>query len=130
MRRAEVGGATISAGAAAVVAAAVFAGHGSSGGRLFWIGLAALGVVTVGWIVRPAALTRAGVAFLGLLGALVIWQALSIHWSITPAGSWDYANRGLVYLAFAFAGVLLGGIPRARIASALAGLLGVLFTVT
>jgi O-antigen ligase len=129
MRRAEVGGATISAGAAAVVAAAVFAGHGSSDGRLFWIGIAALAVVAVGWIVRPVALSAEGAAFLGLLGALVVWQALSIHWSITPAGSWDYANRGLVYLAFACVGALLGSLPRSWVATGLSVLLGALLVV-
>src|SRR6266705_400789 len=99
MRRADVGGAALSAAVAALVAGALFFGHG--------------------WSVRPGGLSQAGVGFLALLGAFVVWQAVSIHWSIQPAGSWDYANRGLVYLAFAFAGGLLGGIPRARIVSAL-----------
>src|SRR5919201_517359 len=126
MRRGELAGALA---AAALVAGTLFFGHGSSDGRLFWIGAAALLLVAVGWITRPALPTPAGAAFLALLGALVVWQAVSIHWSIQPARSWDYANRGLVYLAFAAVGVLLGAIPRARITEALVALLGALFAV-
>src|ERR671935_952108 len=125
MRRGELGAGL----AAALVAGALFFGHGSSDGRLFWIGAAALVLAALGWIVRPSALTTAGAAFLVLLGALVVWEAISIHWSIQPARSWDYANRGLVYFAFAALGVLLGGLPRARIAAALAALFGALFAV-
>src|SRR5919204_3935308 len=125
MRRGELGAGL----AAALVAGALFFGHGSSDGRLFWIGAAALVLAALGWIVSPSALTTAGAAFLVLLGALVVWQAVSIHWSIQPARSWDYANRGLVYLAFAAVGTLLGALPRAQIAAALAALLGALFTV-
>jgi hypothetical protein len=126
MRRAEV---AITAAVAALVAAAVFFGHGASDARLFWLGGASLLVLVVGWIWRPGALTREGVAFFALLGAFVVWQAVSIHWSIQPAGSWDYANRGLVYVAFAGAGALLGGVSRARVAEVLAALLGLLFVV-
>jgi O-Antigen ligase len=128
MRRAGLGGG-LAAAAGALVAFAVLFGQGSSDGRLFWIGIAALMLTAVGWIVRPAALSGAGVVFFVLLGALVVWQAVSIHWSIEPARSWDYANRGLVYLAFAAVGALLGGFPRARIAEAFAALLSVVFVV-
>jgi tetratricopeptide (TPR) repeat protein len=58
----------------------------------------------------------------------VLWQAASIAWSIQPARSWDYANRGLVYLAFAAVGALLGGVAPRRLAFAAAALLGALFT--
>src|SRR5919204_2782986 len=125
MRRGELGAGL----AAALVAGALFFGHGSSDGRLFWIGAAALVLAALGWIVRPSALTTAGAAFLVLLGALVVWEAVSIHWSIQPAASWDYANRALVYFAFAAVGALLGGFPRAWIAEAFAAPLGVLFVV-
>src|SRR6185437_3323273 len=47
--------------------------------------------------------------------AFVLWQAASIAWSIEPARSWDYANRSLVYLAFAAVGALLGGIAFPRL---------------
>src|SRR5919198_5628583 len=125
MRRGELGAGL----AAALVAGALFFGHGSSDGRLFWIGAAALLLAAIGWILRPAAIGVPGAAFLVLLGLFVVWQAISIHWSIQPARSWDYANRGLVYFAFAAVGALLGGLPRARIAAALAALLGALLAV-
>src|SRR5262245_48814183 len=112
MRQAGLGGGL----AGALDAGALFFGHGSSDGRLFWIGVAALVLVAVGWILRPAAMSGAGVVFFVMLSALVVWEAVSIHWSIQPARSWDYANRGLVYLAFAAVGALLGGFPRARVA--------------
>src|SRR5437763_2963802 len=129
MRRDGPGGVTLSAAVAGLVAAALFFGHGSSGGTLFWLGASALVLAAVGWIWAPPVLSRVGVVFFLLLGALVVWQVVSIHWSITPAGSWDYANRGLVYLAFAGAGALLGRVPRARVAETLAALLGALFVV-
>src|SRR5919204_2090511 len=128
MRPGALGGG-VAAAAAALAAAALFFGHGSSDGRLFWIGVAALLLASAGWIVRPARLPTEGAAFLVLLGALVVWQAISIHWSIQPARSWDYANRGLVYFAFACVGALLAGVTRARIAEALAALLGALLVV-
>jgi O-Antigen ligase len=128
MRRAGLGG-ELAAAAFALLGVAVLFGHGSSDGRLFWIGVAALVLAALGWILWPAALSGPGVAFFCLLGALVVWEAVSIHWSIQPARSWDYANRGLVYLAFAAVGALLGGFSRARIAEALAALLAVLFVV-
>jgi O-antigen ligase len=59
--------------------------------------------------------------------AFVVWQAVSIAWSIEPARSWDYVNRSLVYLAFAAVGALLGGVAPRRLAHAAAALLGALF---
>jgi hypothetical protein len=129
MRRLDVGGVALPVVVAVLVAFALFFGHGPSDARLFWVGSAALVVVVVGWVVRPARLTGAGVAFFALLALFVLWQAISIHWSIQPSGSWDYANRGLVYLAFALAGALAAGAPRERLAEGFAALLGVLFVV-
>ncbi len=129
MRRLDVAGVALPAAVAVLVALALFFGHGPSGSRLFWLGGAALLVDLVAWIVRPARLAPAGVAFFVLLGLFVVWQGISIHWSIQPAGSWDYANRGLVYLAFALAGALVTGVPRERIALVFAALLGALFVV-
>jgi O-antigen ligase/polysaccharide polymerase Wzy-like membrane protein len=86
---------------------------GSSNGRLVWIGLAALAVATavaagafVG-LPRPA-LGRGAVAALLLLIALVTWMGISVTWSIEPDRSWDYLNRGLVYLALISVGVAVG----------------------
>jgi len=123
------------AAALALAGAAMFAGGGSSDGRLFWIGTAALllsvtaaVLVFAGRVAAPA-LDGPAIAFLLLLGVLAAWQALTIEWSILPSRSWDYANRGFVYLAFACLGALLGGVPRRWVASALAALLGALFAV-
>jgi hypothetical protein len=123
------------AAALVLIAAALFLSGGSSDSRLFWIGggvLLASGVagvaVLLGRLPAPA-LSPPAVAFLLLLAALAAWEAISIEWSILPSRSWDYANRGFVYLGFACLGVLLAGVPRRWIASALAALLGTLFTV-
>src|SRR6478736_1098144 len=99
MRAAAVRGLLAPGAAAALCFAALFLSGGSSQSRLFWIGTA----------------------------AFVVWQAASIAWSIQPARSWDYANRSLVYLAFAAVGALLGGVRPRRLAYAAAALLGALF---
>ncbi len=87
-----------------LVAAALFFGGGPGYGSLPWLGggallaiLASLGLrgVPGGWpALLPAAL-------------LAGWLALSISWSILPDRSWEYANRGLVYLLFATLGLWL-----------------------
>ena len=127
MRRPAVRGALLPATAAALVFAALFLGNGSSQSRLFWIGAAAVVVAAVGWGVRPPALRAPALAFFVLLAAFVLWQGASIAWSIEPSRTWDYANRGLVYLAFAAVGALLGGVAVRRLAYAAAVLLGALF---
>ena len=53
--------------------------------------------------------------FFCLLAAFVVWQGVSIAWSIQPSRSWDYTNRGLVYFAFAAVGALVGGVPLRRL---------------
>jgi hypothetical protein len=131
MRRAQA----LPAAALALTGAALFASGGSSDSRLFWIGGGALLAASVAGVLvlmgrLPApALSPPAVAFLLVLAGLAAWQAISIEWSILPSRSWDYANRGFVYLGFACLGVLLAGVPRRWIASVLAALLGALFTV-
>jgi len=110
-----------------LVFSAFFFSGGSSQSRLFWIGAAAVVVATVWWALRPRRLSWAGGVFLAALGAFVLWQGASISWSIQSSRSWDYTNRGLVYLAFAAVGALLGGVAPRRLAFAGAGLLGALF---
>jgi O-antigen ligase/polysaccharide polymerase Wzy-like membrane protein len=127
MQGAAVRGALTPAAAAALAFAALFLSNGSSQSRLFWIGAAAVIAAAVGWAVRPPTLSRRGLLFFGALAAFVLWQAASIAWSIQPSRSWDYANRGLVYLAFAAVGALLGGVSRRRLTYAAAALLGALF---
>ena len=130
MRQALAGGAWLSAAAGALLAFALFGSSGSSESRLFWIGVAALVCATVALVARSAPLTGPVLAFLGLLGALALWQALTITWSISPDSSWRYANRTFVYLAFGIVGVLVGtSVPRRRIAAGLGFLSAALLVV-
>src|SRR5207247_6508809 len=77
MRQALASGAWLSAAAVALLAFALLGSQGSSTSRLFWIGLLAIAVVSVGLVLRPPDLSRAAVAFLGLLTAFAAWQALT-----------------------------------------------------
>jgi hypothetical protein len=113
--------------AAALAFAALFLSDGSSQSRLFWIGSAAVIVAAVGWALAPPALSPAAAVFLGALAGFVLWQAATIAWSIQPSRSWDYTNRGLVYLGFAAVGTLLGAVAPRRLAFAAAALVGALF---
>jgi hypothetical protein len=119
--------ALLSVAAGGLAFAALFFADGSSQGRLFWIGGAAVVSAAVGWATRPVRLSRAGLLFFLALGGFVVWQGLSIAWSIQPSRSWDYTNRGLVYLAFAAVGALVGGLTLRRFAAVAAALLGALF---
>src|SRR4051794_16007923 len=127
MRGADVRGALVPGAAAALCFAALFLSSGSSESRLFWIGTAAVLVAAIGWALRPPTLDRRALVFFVAFAAFVLWQAASIAWSIQPARSWDYANRGLVYLAFTAVGALLGGIAPRRLGYGAAALLGALF---
>jgi hypothetical protein len=122
MPRADVGAAGLPAAAAGLLLLALLFGHGTSDSRLFWIGVAAFLVAAIAVAWRPRAMNGTAVAFLVLLGGLVLWQAATIAWSIEPAASWDYTNRGLVYFAFACVGVLLGSVPRSWVAAGLGAL--------
>jgi O-antigen ligase/polysaccharide polymerase Wzy-like membrane protein len=98
--------------AAALVAAALFFGGGASDGRLLWIGGAAIAVAALTAAATPA--RPPGAAFAALLAAFVVWNGLSILWSVEPDRSWSYFNRGATYLAFALLGLFLGSlVPRA-----------------
>jgi hypothetical protein len=127
MRRPAVRGAALPAAAAALSFLALFFSDGSSQSRLFWIGVPALVVTAVGWGLQAPTLRGAGLLFFGALAAFVLWEAASIAWSIQPGRSWDYANRGLVYLAFAAVGALLAGVTLRWFGYAAAGLLAALF---
>jgi hypothetical protein len=107
--------------------AALFFSDGSSQSRLFWIGVPAVVVAAVGWAWRAPRLPLWGSVFFCALGAFVIWQGVSIAWSIQPSRSWDYTNRGLVYFAFAAVGALVAGVPLRRFAAVACALLGALF---
>jgi hypothetical protein len=112
---------------------ALFFGAGDSATRIVWVGGAALAVagalgaaVLMGRLPRPS-VGRAGIAALLFLVALVLWQGLSITWSLQPDRSWDYVNRDLVYLAFLCLGMVVAAVvpsaPR-RVAALLAAAFG------
>src|SRR6266496_3881392 len=91
---------------------------GSSSSRLLWLGLSALvlsgAAATLGALGWWPVLGREAVIALALLVAFVCWCGVSILWSIEPDRSWDYLNRGLVYIAFAVVGLAVGAfVPRA-----------------
>src|SRR5436190_1091458 len=95
--------------ALALVAAVLFFGGGSGSSTLPWIGGAA--IVLAAGLVATRGFPQGAIALLPL-AALAIWCAASIGWSIEPDRSWDYANRGLVYTAFALVGSYVAGRTR------------------
>jgi hypothetical protein len=101
-----------------LVAICVLFSDGSSNGRLVWIGLVAWALAAAvgcaAWLgfQRPALSREAWIA-LGLFAAFVCWMGLSVLWSMEPDRSWEYLNRGLVYLALAVIGLALGAVPGA-----------------
>src|SRR6266540_2080385 len=113
----RTGALALLATAGLLLAASLFFADGSSDGRLAWIGGGAvLAAVAAGaaalWGLLPApSLGREGLAFAGLAASFVVWNGLSILWSAAPDRSWDYFNRGLVYLSLALVAVF--GLPLA-----------------
>jgi hypothetical protein len=102
-------------------------GDGSRDVRLAWVGLASLVALAVlAWLAPWPRLGRDGLLVLGGLGALVVWQGVSLLWSIEGDRTWDTFNRGLVYVAFVLLGALaVAALGSVRLASAgLAALLG------
>jgi len=110
-----------------------FFGGGISVERLYWLGMGVFVVALAGGVAVLAGLLPlpvprpAGLGFLVLLGGYVLWNGISVVWSIVPDRSWDTFNRGLVYLAFCIVGVLAGALaprPARTVAAGLALLLG------
>jgi hypothetical protein len=103
-------------GAGVLAALALFGGNGSAYAPLAWIGGLVILAAGVGlglgfWGIAPLPrLTPAGLAFTALLTALVVWMGLSVLWSVEPDRSWEYVNRGLVYVAFFALGLLVGAL--------------------
>jgi hypothetical protein len=110
-----------------LVAVSVLFSSGSSGGRLAWLGLAALcfaaalGTAALAGLPRPE-LSREALVALAFLVAFTCWTGISVIWSIEGDRSWAYLNRGLAYLAFAVVGLALGAYVR-RWSYVLAGVL-------
>jgi len=104
---------------AALVAAAVLFSKGSADDPLIWIGglaiaFAAAAAVSaaVGSLAVPEVSTL-GLATVGCFAGLVVWQGLSVLWSIEADRTWNYVNRSLVYLAFLVLGLAVGTMRRA-----------------
>ena len=110
------------AAAAVLLGTAVLRGGSvlSAGSAALLLALAAGIPVLAGRAPRPE-LGRAGLGALALLTAFVAWNGISVLWSALPDRTWDYLNLGLVYLAFAAGGILVGGlVPRGPRATAAA----------
>src|SRR3954470_589190 len=108
--------------ALALSGGALFFGGSSGDGSLPWLGGAAIPVVLVFAATGPVA---GGLLPFLPLGVLAVWSAISVAWSIQPDRSWAYANRGLVYLAFA----LVGAFAADRIKELMVGLAALLGAV-
>lgn len=120
------------AAAVGVCLGALFFSGGFDDAPIVWIGGLALLVAAVlaaaallGGFASPR-LDPAAAALLGGLFGLAVWAAASTAWSASPDRSWAYANRTLVYAAFALLGFLLSAlVPRlGALAAAAAALLG------
>ena len=124
----ELAGRAFLVAAAVLIALALFEGGGSTYGPLVGVGgaavavaAAALALALFGVIPWPP-LERTELACLGLLAGLVVWIGLSVLWSVTPDRSWEYFNRGVVYLAFALIGLFIAATVRAALRAVAAGL--------
>jgi O-antigen ligase len=96
----------------AAVAAIVIAANASSGAYFSqswgWVALAFLVPATVLLVLdRVSAPGRLRVAFVGLVGALAVWIALSAVWSLSAPASAREVERVLVYVSVALAVALV-----------------------
>ena len=113
--------------AGVLLAAALLFGGGSSDGPVAWIGAAAvlaaaaMGCAALSGVLPVPAIGREGLACAGLAAAFVVWNGVTILWSSAPDRSWDYFNRGLVYLAFGVVGAFVGSAVAPRIVAWLVG---------
>jgi hypothetical protein len=126
--RGELAGWGFLAAAAVLVALALFAGGGSTYGPLVGVGGAAvvvaataLALALFGVIPWPS-LDRTGLACLAILIGLVVWIGLSVLWSVVPDRSWEYFNRGVVYIAFALLGLFIAATVAEALRFVTAGL--------
>src|SRR5918992_601460 len=104
--------------AGVLLLAATFEGDAFATGAAAILAAAVLGALA---LLGRVPLAAGGAALVGSLLALAAWSGLSVAWSIAPDLTWDELNRGLVYVAFALVGVVLGSQgPRAgRVVAAL-----------
>jgi hypothetical protein len=123
----RTGALALLAAAGLLLGASLLFGGGSADTRLAVIGAAAIlaaaaAVAASLWGILPAPrLGREGLVFAGLAAGFVAWNGVSILWSAAPDRSWNYFNRGLVYLAFAVVGAFVGSAVAPRIVAWLYG---------
>src|SRR5687768_1817764 len=101
-RDVELGIATL---AGILLLAAAFAGEAFATAAGTVVAAAVLGALA---LMGRLPLAAGGSAVVGALLALAAWSGLSVAWSVAPDLSWDELNRGLVYVAFAVVGIVLG----------------------
>jgi tetratricopeptide (TPR) repeat protein len=122
--------ASLLGGCAVLLAAALFAGGGSGDGAIFPIGAGAALLAAAAAVAACAGrlswprLGKAGSACALLLCLLVLWQGVTVIWSIAPDRSFAYTNRGLAYLAFLVLGLFAAAAHR-RAATLLASALSI-----
>src|SRR6478672_6695391 len=114
----------LAAATGALLAVVVLFGDGSSDGPLFWIGVVAIVIAGVAAVLAATGalalpeLTPLGFAAVGCFTAFVVWQGFSVLWSIETDRTWNYINRGLVYLAFLLLGLVVGTLRRSPVYTA------------
>jgi hypothetical protein len=114
----------LAAATGALLAVTVLFGDGSSDGPLFWIGVVAIVIAAAAAVLAATGalalpeLTPLGFAAVGCFAGFVVWQGFSVLWSIEPDRTWNYVNRGLVYLAFLLLGLVVGTLRRSPVYAA------------
>ncbi|MEX2210593.1 MAG: O-antigen ligase family protein [Gaiellaceae bacterium] len=108
-----------------VVGGSLLVGGGSSPRPVFWLGTLAVVAVAVAWALARPPFAPDQVALLALFGAVGVWSAVTIVWSIQPDRSWESFNRTVLYVAALGLGLLAGATPRRA-----AALLAALFALT
>ena len=123
------------AAAAVLITISLFFGGNLGESRLFWIGVFAVAVgfgsaaAVLGGVLPVRVPTPGGGVAIGLLVAFVLWQGLTMAWSIAPDRSWGYLNRGLVYVAFCLLGLVAAAAVRAPARTVAGGFSVLLFGV-
>ena len=86
-------------------------GGGARSGAVVWLGIGsitivcALAALAIAGVVPLPRVSRLGLVALSALTLFVVWNGLSVAWSLAPDLSWGYFNRGLAYLGLVGAGL-------------------------
>ena len=115
------------AAAAGLAFLALFFSDGSSQSRMFWVGVPAVLVAAVGWAWRRPRLPLWGFVFFCALAAFVVWQGVSIAWSIQPSRSWTTRTVASCTSRSQRWGRSVANVPLRRFATVACVLLGALF---